>query len=136
MLSLWPDIPHDLLQDLTAWSRVDAASVTFNRRKRRAVEKARKVLVHLCAGESRREIERLAQAKGYEVISVGEAEDLTSPQTYGYLLQKAAEGKLDTIWSAPPCGTNTLCRYIQPGPRPMRGRHGQDRWGLPDLSER
>ena len=135
VLALWPQTPHGLLQDLTAWSEVDAASVTFNRRTRRAVDKAEKVLLHLCAGESRREIERIGTQKGYTVLSVGESEDLTSPQTYGYLLKKAAEGKVTAKWAAPPCGTNTLCRFIQPGPRPLRGRSGKDRWGLADLSE-
>ena len=96
-LGVWPQTPHGLLQDLTAWSEVDAASVTFNRRTRRAVDKAEKVLLHLCAGESRREIERIGTQKGYTVLSVGESEDLTSPQTYGYLLKKAAEGKVTAI---------------------------------------
>ena len=131
VLALWPQVPNDgLLQDLTSWSKQDSGSLYFNRRKRRAVEKAKKVMVHLFAGDSRKEVERLGQAKKYEVLSVGAEEDITFSQTFGYPARLAAAGKVDVWWGAPPCGTNTLCRFIQPGPRPLRGRSQQTRWGL------
>ena len=111
------------------------SALVFNRRKRRTISRAKKVLVHLFAGDSRKEIERIARARGYEVISVGEKEDINSPQTFGYLLQRAALGELDALWSAPPCSTNSLCRFIPPRPQPLRGRTADTRWGLQDLSE-
>ena len=129
VLSLWPQVPDDLLQDLTSWSKQEC----YNRRKRRAVQKAKRVIVHLFAGESRKEVERLGQARGYEVITGGAEEDRT--QTFGDLARLAAAGKVDVWWGAPPCGTNTLCRFIRPGPRPLRGRSQDTRWGLPNLSE-
>ena len=135
ILALWPSTPKGILQDFMNWVKVDSESLVYNRRKRRAVNKASKLLLHLCAGDSRKEIERLGEQYGYEVISVGEGEDLCSPQTYGYLLGLAAEGRVDATWGAPPCGTNTLCRFFPPGPRPIRGRDGSQRWGLKDLSE-
>ena len=121
VLSLWPNTPTTILQELTSWAPEDTESLVFKRRKRRAISKAKKVLVHMFAGDSRRQIEKLGAACGYEVISIGEEEDLTSTQTYGFLLRKAAEGALDALWCAPPCGTNSLCRFVQPGPRPLRG---------------
>ena len=134
-LSLWPGIPRDLLQELTSWAEVDNSVLTLNRRKRRAVGKAKRVMLHLFAGDSRRTIEKLGTSKGYEVVSIGQEEDITSPQTFGYLMRIAAEGDVDVIWAAPPCGTNSLCRFIQPGPRPLRGRNNETRWGLSNLTD-
>ena len=96
----------------------------------------RGLLVHMFAGESRKEVERLGKAKGYEVISIGEGEDIASPQTSGYLLRLAACGKVDVWWGAPPCSTNCLCRFVQPGPRPLRGHSDETRWGLKDLTDK
>ena len=134
VLALWPKVPKPLLRELTTWPEEDHRALHFNRRKRKALERAKKVLLHLFAGDSRKEIERGAEAKGYEVLSVGEAENLLAGQTFRYVLELAAAGKFDAIWAAPPCGTNTLCRYVEPGPPPLRSRNGDGRWGLPGLS--
>ena len=91
-------------------------------------------MLHLFAGDSRKEIERKAQQHGFEVLSIGESEDVMSGQTFRYLLSQAASGRFDAIWAAPPCGTNTLCRFVEPGPPPLRSREGEGRWGLPGLS--
>ena len=135
ILSLWPGVPNSMLHELTTWVEYDSNLVVFNRRKRRAIQRASKVLLHLCAGDSRREIEKQGSSKGFQVVSVGESEDLRSPQTFGYLLRQAAAGRLDAIWGAPPCGSNSLCRFITPGPRPVRTRSGEERRGLKDLTE-
>ena len=134
VLALWPKVPKALLGELTAWPQADTKALPINRRKRKAISKAKKVLLHLFAGDSRREIERRASDKGFEVLSIGEQEDITAGQTFRYVLQLAAEGQLDSIWAAPPCGTNSLCRFLQPGPPPLRGRNGESRWGLSGLS--
>ena len=135
VMSLWPRTPDGILQDLTCWSQRDNGSLVSNRRKRRAVDRAKKVQNHLFAGESRKEVERRGAAKGYEVISVGVEEDITSPQTFACLARLAAFGKVDVWLGAPPCGTNSLCRFIRPGPRPLCGRDNEARWGRPDLTD-
>ena len=134
MLSLWPEIPNAILQDLVAWASQDSTTLVFNRRKRRAVSKAKGVLIHLFAGESRKEIETHARAKGYEVVSVGLQEDFASIQTFVYVLHLAAQGVVDIIFAAPPGGTNSVSRFIQPGPKLLRTREGTSRWGLVGLS--
>ena len=74
------------------WAKQNMSVLVFNRRRRLAISRAKRVLVHLSAGDSRKEIERVARARGFEVISVGEKEDTNSPQTFDYLLQRAALG--------------------------------------------
>ena len=133
-LALWPQIPRTLLGELTVWPQGDNKALPINRRKRRAVDKATRATLHLFAGDSRKEIEKKGAEKGFEVLSIGEQEDIMAGQTFKYLLGQAAAGRWDAIWAAPPCGTNTLCRFIQPGPPPLRGREGESRWGLPGLS--
>ena len=135
VLSLWPETPHTLLQELTAWAPEDASTLVFNRRKRRSIARAGKVLVHMFAGESRKEIERLARERGYAVLSIGIDENINSTQTFRYVLGLAAQGKLDVLWCAPPCGTNSLCRFVEPGPQPLRGRCPEWRWGVSWLTE-
>ena len=134
VLALWPNIPKAMLGEITAWPQQDHRALPINRRKRKSLQRAKKTLLHLFAGESRKEIERKATGVGYEVVSIGEGEDIMAGQTFRFILEQAAEGTWDAIWAAPPCGTNSLCRYIQPGPPPLRGREGPDRWGLPHLS--
>ena len=134
-LSLWPEISRDLLQEMTSWAEAENSVLVLNRRKRRSIEKAKRLMMHLFAGDSRQSIEKLGASKDYEVISIGQEEDITSPQTFGFLLKLAARGDVDVIWAAPPCGTNSLCRFIQPRPRPLRGRSADLRWGLLDLNE-
>ena len=134
VLATWPEIPKPLLRELVAWPKEDTQALPINRRKRKAVAKAKKVLLHLFAGESRKDIEKKGRERGYEVLSIGESEDILAGQTFRYILELAANGKLDAIWAAPPCGTNSLCRFIQPGQPPLRGRKGNSRWGLPGLS--
>ena len=123
-----------IAQGSVAWPQQDSQALPINRRKRRAIDKALNVLLHLFAGDSRKEVERKASGKRFEVLSIGETENVSAGQTFRYLLQQAAEGRWDAIWAAPPCGTNTLCRYIQPRLPPLRGRDGDSRWGLPGLS--
>ena len=134
VLALWPQLPKTLLGELTAWPQGDNKALPINRRKRRALGKANRTLLHLFAGDSRKEIEKKGSERGFEVLSIGEQEDIMAGQTFKYLLEQAAAGRWDAIWAAPPCGTNTLCRFIQPGPPPLRGREGESRWGLPGLS--
>ena len=38
-LALWPSVPLEILQHLTAWAKVDSKSLVFNRRKRRTIER-------------------------------------------------------------------------------------------------
>ena len=63
-LSLWPEIPRDLLQEMTSWAEADNSVLVLNRRKRRSIEKAKRLTIHLFAGDSRKSIEKLGASKG------------------------------------------------------------------------
>ena len=51
---MWPQIPHDVRSAVAAWPEQSHETSVWNRRLRRKIKKAGKVVLNLFAGESRR----------------------------------------------------------------------------------
>ena len=132
---LWPSLPEEVVQELVSWPLDNPAASPWNRRKRRSIDKASQVFIHLFAGASARPFEHVAESCGAVPLSVDKQQDFSAPQTYRYLLSVGASGKVDACVGGPPCNTHTLCRFAPNGPPPVRGRGENWEWGLPGITE-
>ena len=119
---LWPSLPDEVVQELASWPLDNPAASPWNRRKRRSIDKASQVFIHLFAGASARPFEHVAESCGAVPLSVDKQEALSAPQTYRYLLSVGASGKVAACIGGPPCNTHTLCRFAPNRPPPVRGR--------------
>ena len=132
---LWPSLPEEVVQELVSWPLDNPAASPWNRRKRRTIDKASQVFIHLFAGASAKPFEHVAESCGTVPLSVDKQQDLSAPQTYRYLLSVGASGKVAACIGGPPCNTHTLCRFAPNGPPPVRGRGENWEWGLPGITE-
>lgn len=71
-------------------------------------------------------------------LELKDGQNLMEDHLYGYLCNLAKRGKIDMIFGGPPCRTVSLGRFRgiwDGGPRPLRGRVEEGKWGLPHLGE-
>ena len=117
-----------------------AADSGLNRHTRRRLERGAS-FVHLFSG-----VQRWDHPAGNPSISLNiqRGLDLHNDGLFWYLLQLARRGHISYIVGGPPCRTYTAFRARAQGieggqegdggPRVLRAREGQGRFGLPDLS--
>ena len=108
----------------------------MNRRERKRWRQASAIGVHLFCGRDRSAWKSSAEAA--HVVTVDQAEDIMADDTYAALLHLALSGKVKTVFGGPPCRTFSALRARggeDGGPRPLRTRDGEQRWGRNDLSE-
>ena len=114
----------------------------LNRRARKALQKAKHLVVHLFSGKTR----PLEFQLGKETVVVNVdavcGRDVLDERVFSALIALCITGKVDAVIGGPPCGTNSPLREQgrspsrgDGGPRPVRGRTGQLRYGLPSNSE-
>ena len=133
----FPEAPAWLVSAVPVVASMDGARVPWNRRERKRWKQAAAVAVHLFCGKERGAWKSRAEAA--HVITVDQAEDLMADDTYAALLDLALTGKVKMVFGGPPCRTYSVLRYGAEdgdgGPRPLRDRHGDGRWGRDNLSE-
>ena len=111
---------------------LDMAKIPFNRRQRKRIMEANTRILHLFSGESSRcwmdvENENLVVVN----VELERGQNLLDDQLFGWLELLAREGLWDQILAGPPCRTVSLARHRgDGGPRPLRSRDGEQRWGL------
>ena len=90
------------------------------------------VLVHLFSG-----VQSWKGQNGDVVLEIEreKGRDLLNESLFTYLLNLSLEGKVKGIVGGPPCTTFSRARTRSPGPRILRGREGDARFGLPCLSD-
>ena len=135
---LFPEAPISVLERIPGKSDWNGHNLPFNRRKRRQIEQAKTLVVHLFAGK---EDPRWSQLQRDDLtvlnLDVLNGCDLMDDDVAGYLEDLAKQGKV-TVWLAgPPCRTVSWLRHKggDNGPPPLRGRTEEWRYGLPGLSE-
>ena len=107
----------------------------WNRRIRRRLERSNGVLIHLCSGKQRWKPVCHARFEVLEV-EVQHGHDILSPSVCSYLLKLARLGLIRGVIGGPQCSTLSRLRNVYDnGPRPLRGRGDETRYGLPDLNE-
>ena len=134
----FPEAPSWLVSAVPVVAEMDGAGVPWNRHERKKWRRASAVAVHLFCGRDRSTWKSRAEAA--HVVLVDQAEDVMADATYSALLELAASGKLKTVFGGPPCRTFSALRNLPTagageGPRPLRDREGDGRWGRQGLTE-
>lgn len=118
----------------------DGSKLPWNRRTRRKFLKAKALVFHLFAGDegSCKEWEKGWPA-GVEVVALDinrcPPSDIHSSEVWGYLCFLARNCPVAAVVGGPPCRTVSRLRNLRPGPPTLRGRVGDSRFGLENLSE-
>lgn len=134
---MFPEVPAYLIENVACDGQWNADRLPWNRRKRRAIEKAKFVVLHLYSGNDDKTWKQLErQSHGVEVIQVElkKGADMRNNDLMAYLEELARAGRIHQVLAGPPCRTVSMCRFrsvaqADRGPRPLRGRYGQLRFG-------
>ena len=133
----FPEAPSWLVSAIPVVAGTDGDRVPWNRHERKKWRKATAVAVHLFCGRDRSTWKSRAEVA--HVITVDQAEDVMADATYAALLDVALSGKLKVVFGGPPCRTFSALRNRLlddgGGPRPLRDRKGDGRWGREGLNE-
>ena len=141
---LFPQVPQHIAEKVVGFHNFDASRIPWNRRMRKKVEEATTLVVHLYCGKNKekwraleKEVMRDAEpgdSQGLVILCVDieHGGDLHNPHIMGYLENLARRGKISMIVGGPPCRTVSAARLRDDdGPRAVRGRGSENRWGLP-----
>ena len=97
----------------------DGHQLPWNRRRRRRVERAKKIVIHLFSGPDSGYWEKALCHEDVEVLCVDlqapVSADLHDDQIYLYLLSLAASGRVKAILGGPPCRTVSALRCQNDG---------------------
>ena len=128
------DVPDHVLARLVVAQEYDPVKLPWNRRRRRTVEQAEKIHVHLFSGHEKKW--RDMETGGTVIICLDKinhpGQDLLNDDVYAYLLALAKSGAVVSVIGGPPCRTVSACRSKSPGPRPVRSE--EHPYGFPDLT--
>ena len=108
--------------------------MSMNRRSRRAIEKAQAVILHMSAGKDKGfQVEGMGPKT--VVLRIGEhlKRDLLDEKTFAWLAALCSSGKVSAVVACPPCDTFRPTwseADDHSGFRDLRGRDGEDRFGL------
>ena len=132
---LFPDVPLRFLQRIPGDSKWKGERLPFNRRVRRKLERASMVVVHAFCGKDDGFWKRLETDKiAVLPLDLCHGADLLDPDLGGFLEELAMKGKINLWLAGPPCRSTSVARHREDsGPKPVRGRDLQDRFGLSNL---
>ena len=135
--SEYPDVPDRILERALGLQQWDGHMLPMNRRARRRVERAASVVVHVFSGPNPQPWVKL-ETDGTAVVCLDilRGADIHDGHLSGWLDQLVDSGNVKMWIAGPPCRTVSVCRQREDdGPRTLRARHGNGRFGLPTLSE-
>ena len=120
---------------LTLQSPDLGSKVPWNRRKRRQLARAERIVVHLFSGEDAKFWEKRLSSSSTAVLCVdllgNTKANLLDNGVFSFLLRIAASGRLKAIFGGPPCRTVSALRYQQDG-GPGVVRSEEFPYGLPN----
>ena len=112
----------------------------LNRRARKALKKSEHIVLHLYSGKTKPVEFGLGSDVAVLNLDVLLGLDILDERVYAAAAALCATGKVDAVVGGPPCCTNSVLRERgstgsaegpDGGPRPVRGRTGMLRYGLP-----
>ena len=110
----------------------------FNRRARRAIDRADRVVIHLYSGETKpKDFGILPDGTVVLSVDVRRGANMLHDSLFSYLLHVVASKKVSAILAGPPCPTVSRLRdraVQDDGPRRLRSRFGSQRYGIDDLT--
>ena len=130
--------PLRLVERIPGRVRWDPDLVPLNRRMRKRLQRAKSIVIHLFSGTNT-EIWDSHDQEGlvFLNIEIKRGTDMHNDHLFGFLEQLCQSGRVRGVFAGPPCRTVSLLRFQQQegGPKPLRGRENEARFGLPWLSE-
>ena len=136
--TLFPEVPSRILEQVPGESQWDSGQIPLNRRKRRQLEKAKYIVINMFSGGDGSRWSRL-ESNEVAVLNIDilTGFNVMDPHVAGWIDSLIATGKVCMWTSGPPCRSVSICRFAKQdgGPPQLRGRSGQDRFGLEGLSE-
>ena len=134
----YPQVPLRLVERIPGRVRWDPDLVPLNRRMRKRLQRAKSIVIHLFSGTNT-EIWDSHDQEGlvFLNIEIKRGTDMHNDHLFGFLEQLCQSGRVRGVFAGPPCRTVSLLRFQQEegGPKPLRGRENEARFGLPWLSE-
>lgn len=139
---MFPNLPDDVAMGVIprleqVKSENFGARLPWNRHKRRKVQRARNIILHIFSGPDQRFWERQCSTRTTEVLCVdidgAVPADLHNKNTFAYFLTLCASGRVKAIIGGPPCRTISALRYQNDG-GPGVLRDDQFPYGIPGLS--
>ena len=128
----FPEAPMRALERIPGEKDVDETQLPLNRRRRRQIEQAKNIIIHMFAGGDAGRWKRLESATTV-VIAVDTLLGLNvmDPMVAGWI-----DKLIETGTAGPPCRSVSLCRYGREdgGPRQLRMRAGEERYGKVGLT--
>lgn len=133
---LFPEVPLEILEKIPGKRRWSGHELPFNRRRRRQIEQAHTVVVHLFAGKAD---PRWQQQEGNGVVVIcldvlGGCDLLHNHSLAGWLEELAESGRVQLWMSGPPCRTVSALRNKQDGGPPVLRGRVEGRFGLSSLT--
>ena len=133
--AVFPEVPIRVLERVPGYKQWDPKQVPFNRRQRRRLAKAEHIMIDMFAGPDRKKW-KVVEDRGTAVLAVdlSQGANVLDPHVSGFVDSIIATGKVTTWVAGPPCRTVSACRMKDDGgPRRLRHRDGEGRFGVPGL---
>ena len=115
----------------------------LNRRARKSLKRAKHIVLHVFSGRTRAVELTLGSDVAVVNLDVLYGSNVLDERVYAAAISLCSTGKVDAVVGGPPCATNSILRErgaeggnsnSDGGPRPIRGRTGLLRFGLPTNS--
>ena len=135
LVAMFPEVPMRVLERVPGYTQWDPAPVPFNRRQRRRLERAEHIMIDMYAGPDKKKW-TVVEDRGIAVLAVDlcRGANALDPHVAGFVDSIIATGKVVTWVAGPPCRTVSACRMKEDGgPRRLRQREGNDRFGVVGL---
>ena len=133
---LFPEVPDEILEKVVGREDWEATRLPFNRRRRRQIEQAQRVVIHVFAGGDVNKW-KVAETKGTIVVCLDllHGANLLCAHVSGWIDHLIDSGKVVMWLGGPPCRSVSVCRTAgDGGPPPVRSREGPQRFALEGLS--
>ena len=133
---LFPGVPLRLLERIPGKHDWSGHELPFNRRRRRQIEQAKNLVIHLFAGKED-PCWKKEEGNGTVVVCLdvlGGCDLLNNQHLAGWLEDLAKRGKVNCWLSGPPCRTTSMLRNKQDGGPPQLRGKGEDRFGWESLT--
>eukprot|EP00435_Cladocopium_sp_Y103_P053777 s587_g17.t1 len=138
----FPQLPDDVMMRLVPYMEMLQSEnmgnkLPWNRRKRRRLQRAKHVVIHVFSGADHSFWDRQCSSSSTEVLCIdlegANPANLLDKHIYAFVLSLCATGKVRAILGGPPCRTLTALRYQQDnGPGVLRTEEYP--YGLPSPS--
>ena len=135
--SEFPLVPEYILEKIPGAERWSSENIPMNRRQRRKIQLAKRVIVHAFAGDDDGRWKRYeTQETAVLCLDLKNGMNLHNPHVCGWIESLIDSGKV-TMWlGGPPCRTVSVCRHRNDGgPGPLRTRETSQRFGVEGLAD-